>query len=355
MTLPVNPGAKLVAPIHAFDVTRLADLLREWTGPFAGDLEVLQFQGGQSNPTYRLRAGDRTYILRRKPLGTLLPSAHAIDREYRVMAALANTDVPVAKMVALCEDVSVVGTPFYLMEYIEGRVLWDPTLPGLTPAERAAHYDELNRVIAALHSVDFEAVGLSDFGRHGQYLERQVARWSKQYAATGTERIASMDRLIEWLPRHLPAGDETRIVHGDYRLDNVIFHPTQTRVLAVLDWELSTLGHPLSDFAYQVMAWRLTSREFRGLKGIELVPLGIPSEEEYVAAYCRRTGRERIPDFETYLIFNMFRIAAILHGVLARALQGNAASEDAIAQGSRGKLVADVAWEMAQQLDTSRS
>jgi aminoglycoside phosphotransferase (APT) family kinase protein len=313
---------------------------------------VLQFQGGQSNPTYRIRAGDRPYILRRKPPGNLLPSAHAIDREYRVMAALANTDVPVAKMVALCEDVSVVGTPFYLMEYIEGRVLWDPTLPGMAAAERAAHYDELNRVIAALHSVDFEAVGLSDFGRHGQYLERQVARWSKQYAATGTERIPAMDRLIEWLPAHLPAGDETRIVHGDYRLDNVIFHPTEPRILAVLDWELSTLGHPLSDFAYQLMAWRLAPQIFRGLKGVDLAALGIPSEEEYGAAYCRRTGRAAIPDFEVYLIFNMFRIAAILHGVLARALQGNAASEDAIATGSRGKLVAEVAWAMAQRIGT---
>jgi aminoglycoside phosphotransferase (APT) family kinase protein len=346
-----NPGATLVAPVHAFDVQRLAAFLRERIGPYAGELEVLQFQGGQSNPTYRVRAGDRNFVLRRKPPGDLLPSAHAVDREYRVMSALAGTDVPVAKMVALCEDAAVIGTPFYLMDYVEGRVLWDPTLPGMTPAERAAHYDELNRVIAALHCVDYAAVGLADFGRHGQYVERQVARWSKQYLAGTADRIPAMDRLLEWLPRHVPAGDETSIVHGDYRIDNVIFHPREPRILAVLDWELSTLGHPLSDFAYQLMAWRLTPQQFRGLAGVDLAALGIPSEQEYLAAYCRRTGRE-VADVDVYMIFNMFRIAAILHGVLSRALQGNAASQDAIATGSRGKLVADVAWDMAQRIGT---
>jgi aminoglycoside phosphotransferase (APT) family kinase protein len=349
VTAGPNPGAKLVAPVHAFDVQRLEAFLRERVGPFAGDVEVLQFQGGQSNPTYRVRAGERSYVLRRKPPGNLLPSAHAVDREYRVMSELAGTDVPVAKMVALCEDAAVIGTPFYLMDYVEGRVLWDPTLPDMTPAERAAHYDELNRVIAALHCVDFEAVGLSDFGRHGQYVERQVARWSKQYLAGTAERIPAMDRLMEWLPRHLPAGDETSIVHGDYRIDNVIFHPREPRILAVLDWELSTLGHPLSDFAYQLMAWRLKPEQFRGLADADLPALGIPSEQEYLAAYCRRTGRE-VADIDVYMIFNMFRIAAILHGVLSRALQGNAASQDAIATGSRGKLVADVAWEMARRI-----
>jgi aminoglycoside phosphotransferase (APT) family kinase protein len=352
MTTAPNVGARLVAPIHPFDEAALAAYLRAHVADFSGPLVIEQYQGGQSNPTYRITAGHERYVLRRKPPGKLLPSAHAVDREYRVMSALAGTDVPVARMLALCEDEAIIGTAFYVMEYVEGRILWDPTLPGLTPAERAAHYDELNRVIAALHRVDYAAVGLGDYGRVGNYVERQIARWSKQYQSAGIDAIPAMDRLIEWLPAHVPPGDETSIVHGDYRLDNVIFHPTEPRVLAVLDWELSTLGHPLSDFAYQVMAWRLTPQQFRGIAGCDLAALGIPSEQEYVAAYCRRTGRSGIPDFEFYLIFNMFRIAAILHGVLARARHGNAASDDAVATGSRARLIADVAWAMAQRPDT---
>jgi aminoglycoside phosphotransferase (APT) family kinase protein len=349
MSERANPGATLVAPVHAFDESALAAFMRAQVSGFSGPILVEQFQGGQSNPTYRVTAGDRRYVLRIKPPGKLLPSAHAVDREYRVMAALAGSGVPVAKMVALCEDPAVIGTAFYLMEYIDGRVLWDPTLPGLTPVERAAHYAELNRVQATLHRVDYQAVGLGDFGKPGQYIERQVARWSKQYAAGSAARIRSMDALIEWLPPRIPPGDETSIVHGDFRLDNVIFHPTEPRILAVLDWELATLGHPLSDFAYQVMAWRLAPGEFRGLKGADLAALGIPVEAEYVASYCRRTGRTEIPHWEFYLIFNMFRIAAILHGVLARALQGNAASQNAYEQGSRAQRIADIAWDMAQQ------
>lgn len=346
-----NPGAKLVAPVHGFDESALAAFIRGRVANFAGSIAVEQFQGGQSNPTYRVTAGHRRYVLRRKPPGKLLPSAHAIEREYRVMAALAGTGVPVAGMVALCEDATIIGTAFYLMEYIDGRVLWDPTLPGMTPGARGAHYEELNRVQAALHLVDYRAAGLADFGKTGQYIERQIARWSKQYNAGGAARIPSMDALIEWLPQHVPQGDETSIVHGDFRLDNVIFHPTEPRILAVLDWELATLGHPLSDFAYQVMAWRLAPSEFRGLKGADLAALGIPTESEYVASYCRRTGRTKIPHWEFYLIFNMFRIAAILHGVLARALQGNAASQNALEQGSRAQRIADIAWNMAQQQD----
>ena len=347
----VSLGATLIAPAHPIDGVALGSWLRANVDAGIGDLVVEQYQGGQSNPTYRLTAGDRRYVLRRKPPGKLLPSAHAVDREFRVMSALAGTGVPVAKMHALCEDDTVIGTAFYVMEYVEGRILWDPTLPGMTPASRAAHYDELNRVIATLHRVDYAAIGLGEFGRTGSYIERQVARWSKQYQAAGADRIDAMDRLIEWLPAHIPDGDETSIVHGDYRLDNVIFHPTEPRILAVLDWELSTLGHPLSDFAYLVMAWRLSPQEFRGIKGANLAALGIPSEADYVAAYCRRTRRAGIPDWEFYLIFNMFRIAAILHGVLSRALQGNAASADAVAMGSRAKPVADVAWRMAQTAD----
>jgi aminoglycoside phosphotransferase (APT) family kinase protein len=346
-----NPGATLVAPVHAIDPAALAAYLRKHVAPFSGEPFVEQFHGGQSNPTYRITAGERRYVLRRKPPGQLLPSAHAVEREFRVMSALAGTDVPVPKMYALCADPSVIGTAFYVMEYVEGRVLWDPTLPGMTRTERTAHYDELNRVIAALHRVDVGAVGLADYGKPGNYVERQVARWSRQYQAAGGERVPAMDRLIEWLPRHVPSSDATAVVHGDYRIDNVIFHPSEPRVLAVLDWELSTLGHPVSDFAYQAMAWRLTPQQFRGLKGFDLRELGIPSEEEYIALYCRRTGRASIPDWEIYLIFNMFRIAAILHGVLARALQGNASSANAVEQGSRARPVADTAWEMAQRID----
>jgi aminoglycoside phosphotransferase (APT) family kinase protein len=346
-----NPGAKLVAPVHAIDAARLGDYLRLHVDGFQGEPAIAQFQGCQSNPTYRVDAGGRRFVLRRKPPGQLLPSAHAIEREFRVMHALADTEVPVPRMLALCEDTEVIGTAFYVMEYVEGRVLWDPVLPGMTAAQRAAHYDELNRVIAALHRVDVAAVGLANFGRHGQYIERQIARWSKQYAAAGIAPIPAMDRLIEWLPHHVPPGDETSVVHGDFRIDNVVFHPTQPCVLAVLDWELSTLGHPLSDFAYHMMAWRLTAAQFRGIAGCDFAGLGIPDERACIDAYCRRTGRSGIAHFEFYLIFNMFRIAAILHGVLARAAHGNAASDDAMATGSRAHLVAEVAWTMAQRAD----
>ena len=355
MTAAFDPAATLAETLHPIPEDALGDYLREHVAPFHGELAIEQFQGGQSNPTYKVTAGanrdGRRYVLRRKPPGHLLPSAHAVEREYRILSALAGSEVPVPRTFALCEDPSVIGTPFFVMEYVEGRILWDPTLPGMTRDERAAHYAELNRVIAALHCFDYEAAGLSDFGRPGNYVERQIARWTKQYQAAAAERIPAMDRLIEWLPHHVPPGDETRVVHGDYRIDNVIFHPTEPRVLAVLDWELSTLGHPLSDFAYQVMAWRLGQQEFRGLRGNDLASLGIPTEDEYVAAYCRRTGRDAIANWEVYLIFNMFRIAAILHGVLARALQGNAASRNAAETGSRARLVADVAWDMAKRID----
>jgi aminoglycoside phosphotransferase (APT) family kinase protein len=342
---------RLVAPLHPFDTGALARFLRDVGAIDTAQIEVMQFQGGQSNPTYRITAGTRSMVLRRKPPGALLPSAHAVDREFRVMKALSGTDVPVPRMVALCEDAEVIGTPFYLMEHVDGRVLWDPALPGMSPAERGAHYDELNRVIAALHAVDYAGVGLGDYGRVGGYVPRQIARWSKQYESGTAARIPSMDRVIEWLPRHLPADEETAIVHGDFRIDNVIFHPTEPRILAVLDWELSTLGHPLSDFAYHVMAWRLKSGEFRGLADCDFAGLGIPDEAQYVAAYCRRTGRARIADWDFYLIFNMFRITAILHGVMSRALQGNAASGNALETGARAARIADVAWTMAQRID----
>jgi aminoglycoside phosphotransferase (APT) family kinase protein len=254
----------------------------------------------------------------------------------------------VAKPYALCEDESVIGTAFYIMEFMQGRVLWDPSLPGLSPADRGAIFDEMNRVIAALHRVDYQAVGLGEYGRPGSYLERQIARWTKQYRASETERIEAMENLIEWLPKNIPAGDETTIVHGDYRLDNVIFHPTEPRILAVLDWELSTLGHPLADFAYHCMTWRLTPAEFRGMQGFDFAALGIPSEEDYVARYCERTGRSGIENWDFYMAFNMFRLAGILQGIMGRVVEGTASSQHAIESGKRARPMAEAGWRQVE-------
>ena len=345
-------GTRAVTPQHAFDSGRLAQWMRQHVDGFKGDLAVEQFKGGQSNPTFLIRAGGKGYVMRRKPPGKLLPSAHAVDREYRIITALASTEVPVARSYALCDDDAVIGTAFYIMDYVEGRILWDPALPGMTRAQRGAIFDEMNRVIAALHCVDYEALGLADYGKPGNYIERQVGRWSKQYKASETERIEAMDNLIAWLPQHVPPGDETRITHGDFRLDNVIFHPTEARILAVLDWELSTLGHPFADFAYHCMTWRLSPGQFRGLAGADLAALGIPSEAEYVAAYCRRTGRGAIAEAEWdyYMAFNMFRLAGILQGIMARALQGNASSQEAIETGKRTRPLAEEAWRQVERI-----
>ncbi|GAC1408330.1 MAG: phosphotransferase [Burkholderiaceae bacterium] len=335
---------------HDFDVTALERYMRETVEDFSGSLTVNQFSGGQSNPTYLLRANDTRYVLRRKPSGKLLQSAHAVDREYRVIKALESTDVPVARTYCLCEDESIIGTEFYVMEYIEGRVLWDPSLPGMSNAERHAIFDEMNRVIAALHEVDYAAVGLADFGKEGNYFQRQIGRWTKQYRASETESIQEMDDLMSWLPANIPAGEETRIVHGDYRLDNLIFHPQEPRILAVLDWELATLGHPLSDFGYHCTTWRLTPQEFRGLVGYNLNALGIPTEQEYVSAYCQRTGRTLINDWDYYHAFNLFRLAAITQGIAARALQGNASSENAAETGKLTRPMAKAAWRQVERL-----
>jgi aminoglycoside phosphotransferase (APT) family kinase protein len=350
-----SPDTRPVAARHAVDVERLAGWIATNVGPLQGPLEIAQFKGGQSNPTYLLSCGPRRYVMRRKPPGKLLPSAHAVDREFRVIRALAETGVPVARAYALCEDDSVIGTAFYLMEYVQGRVFWDPRLPGVERAQRRPIHDEINRVIAALHRVDPQAVGLGDYGRSGEYVARQVARWSKQYQASETERIEAMDSLIAWLPENIPQGDETRIVHGDYRIDNVIFHPEEPRILAVLDWELSTLGHPLADFANHCMAWRIPPGVFRGLGGEDLAALGIQSEREYVEAYCRRTGRDGIDprDWEYYMVYNMFRIAAILQGVLARAMQGNASSAQALETGRGARPLAEMAWRQVERLKAS--
>jgi len=344
-------GTRPIAEAHRFDVPALQAYLRNHVAGFEGLLEAEQFKGGQSNPTYLLRAGGRRYVLRRKPPGTLLPSAHAVDREYRVITALAGTDVPVARTHVLCTDESVIGTMFYVMDYVEGRVLWDPQLPGLTPRERAAIFDELNRVIAALHRVDYRAIGLETYGKPGNYFARQIDRWSKQYRASETERIEAMDRLIEWLPGNIPSGDATSIVHGDYRVDNVIFHRSEPRILAVLDWELSTLGHPMADFSYHMMAWRLSSDEFRGLRGCDLVALGIPGESEYLDAYLRRTGAAAPSekDWNFCMAYNMFRAAAIFQGVMARAVAGNAASAKAVETGRRARPMAELGWKQVEQ------
>lgn len=348
----VYAGTRPVSSQHAFDEARLAAYLREHLEGFDGELRVEQFKGGQSNPTFRLSAGGRRYVLRRKPPGTLLPSAHAVEREYRVIRALAGTEVPVARAHLLCEDPTVIGTAFYVMDFVEGRVLWDPALPGFTPEERGALYDELNRVIAALHRVDPAAVGLADYGRPGHYVERQVARWTQQYRAAETERVEEADRLIEWLPRHLPPAGETRVVHGDYRLDNVIYHPHEPRIVAVLDWELSTLGDPLVDFAYHAMTWRMPPGDGRGLAGVDLPALGIPEETAYLRRYLERTGHAPVSDerWTYYLVFNLFRLVGILQGVKKRALQGNASSPRALEAGARVRPLAELAWALARRL-----
>lgn len=353
-------GTQPMAVSHAFDPNALARWLRSRLEGFDGTLSVQQFKGGQSNPTYLLATPQRRYVMRTKPgpASRLLPSAHAIEREYRVMQALSATDVPVPRMHLLCADESVIGRAFYLMEWIDGRVLWDQALPGMTPDERTAIYGELNRVIAALHAVDFNGVGLGDYGRPGSYFERQIARWSKQYQASITDPIESMARLIEWLPAHIPDSardaSQVAIVHGDFRMDNVIFHPTQPRILAVLDWELSTLGHPLADFSYHCMSWHIPHALSRGIAGLDLAALGIPSEDTHLQHYAQRTGRADLStvrrDWNFYIAYNLFRLAAILQGIARRVVDGTAASAQARAAGAGARPLAEMGWKMAQGL-----
>lgn len=349
-------GTRPVQERQRFDTDALASWLASHVDGFNGPLSVEQFAGGQSNPTFKLVTPARSYVMRAKPgpAAKLLPSAHAIEREYRVMDALASTDVPVARMLALCEDESVIGRAFYVMEFVQGRVLWDQSLPGMAPAERTAIYDETNRVIAALHTVDVESAGLSSYGKPGNYFERQIGRWSKQYVASETEKIDAMDRLIDWLPQHIPQSRNARVsvVHGDYRLDNLIFHPTEPRVLAVLDWELSTLGDPLADFAYHCMAWHVDPSQFRGIAGLDWAALGIPDEAAYVKRYCERTGFAIEGDWNFYLAYNMFRIAAILQGIMKRVVDGTAASAQAVDAGRRARPMAELAWRYAQKVET---
>jgi aminoglycoside phosphotransferase (APT) family kinase protein len=345
-------GTGPVASRHPIDLKALTAWLGEQVPDFGGPLAVEQFKGGQSNPTYKLITPARSYVMRAKPgpAAKLLPSAHAIEREYRVLKALAGTGVPVGEVICLCEDEAVIGRAFYIMAFVDGRVLWEQSLPGMEPVERAGIYDEMNRVISALHQVDYEALGLGNFGKPGNYFARQIARWSKQYLASETEPIVEMNRLIDWLPGHVPAGDETSIVHGDFRLDNLIFAQDEPKIVAVLDWELSTLGHPLADFSYHCMGYHIPPDQFRGIAGLDLAALGIPSEADYKARYCRRTGRDGIDHWDFYLAYNCFRLAAILQGIMKRVVDGTAASAEAAQAGKRARPLAHLAWQFARRI-----
>ena len=325
--------------------------MRENVSGYSGPMLLQKLEGGQSNPTFKLIAPSGHYILRRKPVGSLLSSAHAVDREFRVIRALAGTEVPVARAHALCEDDAVIGSSFYVMDFVDGRIFWNTRLPGMDPEDRRAIFESMNAAIAKLHRLDYAAIGLADFGKPGNYLARQVARWTKQYRASEIAPIEAMNRLIDWLPPRIPPMDETRVVHGDYKMDNIIFHKTEPRILAIIDWELSTIGDPLIDFAYHVMAWRIPSDLFRGLAGADLQQLGIPIEEEYIASYCRRTGRSGMPNLNFYLVFCMFRLAAILQGILKRAADSTGASKSAVDVGARGRAIAEQGWALAQTLD----
>ena len=352
-------GTKPVSDTHAFDVSALEAWMSAQVAGFAGPITVEMFKGGQSNPTYKLVTPGRSYVMRSKPgpVAKLLPSAHAIEREFKVMQGLAGTDVPVPHMYALCEDESIIGRAFYIMEFKAGRVLWDQSLPGMTPQQRGAIYDEMNRVMAALHTVDVTRQGLADYGKPGNYFERQIGRWSKQYVASVTQPIDEMDKLMAWLPMNMPASakDDSKvsIVHGDYRMDNLMFAADAPQVVAVLDWELSTLGHPLADFSYHCMAWHIPASLGRGIGGLDIAALGIPSEAEYMRRYCERTGlatpQELQADWNFYLAYNMFRIAAILQGIAKRVEAGTASSAQAKAAGDTARPMAQLAWSYAQK------
>lgn len=337
-----------VRDTHRFDEQALADYLASSIDDFEGPMTVRQFEGGQSNPTFQLITPSRTYVMRKQPPGELLPSAHQVDREYRVMHALWDTGVPVPKMYCLCEDPEVIGTKFYVMEMVEGRLFTETSLPGHSPEARRAIYLDLARVMAELHKVDPAAVGLGDFGRPGNYYERQIGRWTKQYLASKTEEIEAMDHLIEWLPENIPEQGKTVIVHGDYRLGNVLIHPTEPRIVAVLDWELCTLGDALADLGYLCQEYHGESYEDEGLASVDFATSGIPTEEEFVAEYCKHAGRERIDNWPFYLIYNMFRSAGIIQGVYKRGLDGNASSEKALEYKDHCRSRSERGWSLAE-------
>lgn len=335
---------------HAFPVEKLEDYLSAHVPEFTPPLSVGQFQGGMSNPTFMLTdGGGKAYVMRKKPPGKLLPSAHAVDREFRVISALADTDVPVAKSYVLCEDASVIGQDFYVMEHVAGRVIRDYSLPGMTPENRMAHYDAMGDVLAKLHNVDFKAVGLETYGREGGYCARQVRRWSGQYADSKTDDVPEMDKLIEWLGARMPDGEETTIVHGDYRMENVIYHPDRPEILAVIDWELGTLGDPFSDLAYNCLNYHVGDAERADITDIDLVAHGIPTEQAYVERYCERRGLSEAPNWTFYMALSLFRLAAIAQGVYKRGLDGNASSPDALKRGAKAKQLAEVGWLIASR------
>jgi aminoglycoside phosphotransferase (APT) family kinase protein len=351
-------GTRAVSEQHRLDVDLLTIWLSKHVEGFQAPLTIEMFKGGQSNPTYKLVTPSKSYVMRAKPgpAAKLLPSAHAIEREYAVMRGLYGTGVPVPQMLAICEDESVIGRAFFIMEFMQGRILWDQALPDMTTQARGEIYDEMNRVQAALHSVKFADQGLANYGKPGNYFERQIGRWSKQYVASITQPITEMDRLMEWLPKNMPATakDESlvSIVHGDYRLDNMMFHPTENRVIAVLDWELSTLGHPLADFSYHCMAWHIPPGSFRGIGGLDHKALGIPSENDYIARYCERTGyltpAQMKADWNFYLAYNLFRLASILQGIAKRVEMGTASSAQAVSSAKGARPLAEMGWAFAQ-------
>jgi aminoglycoside phosphotransferase (APT) family kinase protein len=346
-------GTKEVAEAYRFDVKKLEDYLASKIEGFQRPLTVQQFKGGQSNPTYQLITPNRKYVLRRKPPGKLLPSAHAVDREYRVIAALYPTGFPVAKPYVLCEDESIIGTMFYVMDCVEGRIYWGPMLPDQTPKQRGEIYAAMNETLARLHALDYEKLGLADFGKPGNYIGRQIARWSKQYLASVTEKIDEMDKLMDWLPKHLPPEDRHSIVHGDYRLDNMILHPTEPKVIAVLDWELCTIGDPMADFTYHLMQWVMPQGGTTGgtatLMGADLKALGIPEMDEYVAMYCRNAGLKTVPNMDYYAAYNFFRLAGILQGIVGRVRDGTAANQNAAQNADAVRPLAQRAWYFANR------
>ncbi|KQM28451.1 MULTISPECIES: phosphotransferase family protein [unclassified Sphingomonas] len=330
-----------------FDLARLAPWLAATVG--AGPVEITRYPGGQSNPTYRVDLLAGSFVLRRKPFGPLLPSAHAIEREFALISALHPTGFPVPRPIALCEDADVIGAPFYLMERVAGRTIWDASMPDMAPAERRAHYDAMIDALAALHAIDPVAVGLGDYGKPGNYFERQVARWTRQYRSSQTDDLPAVERLIEWLPRTVPPQDRTAIVHGDYRIDNLIFAEGEPRVVAVLDWELSTLGDPLADFTYLLMNWGTDPDGRSGIKGLAGGDSGIPTMDEVVARYCAATGRADVPKLEWYFAYNLFRLTGIVQGIKQRVRDGNAASAQAAAMAERVPMLAAMAWDFAKK------
>jgi aminoglycoside phosphotransferase (APT) family kinase protein len=344
-----NIGTAPVREAYRFDQAALERWMAQHVEGFSGQLTVEQFRGGQSNPTYKLTTPSRNYVLRRRPPGQLLKGAHAVEREAKVLLGLGSVGFPVPEVFGLCTDDSVIGTWFYVMEMVEGRIFWDASLARLARTDRAAIYDSMNATMAELHRIDHEAISLADYGRPGNYFERQIVRWSRQYIDDGDAgRNPDMDRMIDWLPRNIPVDDETSIVHGDFRIDNLIFHPIEPRIVAVLDWELSTLGHPLADFAYHAMMYHMPPQIVAGLAGVDLASLGIPSEADYVAAYCARTGRRSIVNYPFYIAFNFFRLAAIFHGIKGRVMRGTAASANAAERAEAFPELARIACQHAQ-------